>query len=212
MEGSLQRLPYLIFYQFVHEVLNLFDIMIKMTDDNRLDDEDLELWYYVSQSVDPLPGKDIVKPPKKKQIENTPKQNLTIDDIEKLAGQSQNPQKSAPQYDYIKHGTMSGVDKSTAKKLTGGKFHIEARLDLHGKTQDQALHALRGFINNSYSSGKRNILVITGKGNKNDGILKNQVPRWLNDSGVRERIIMFSYAKPKHGGDGALYILLRKQK
>ncbi len=183
-----------------------------MTDDNKLNDEDLELWYYVSQSVEPLPGKEAITPPIIKQTENSPKETVSIEDLEKLVAQTQKPNKSKTKYDYIKHGTMSGVDKSTAKRLTGGKFHVEAQLDLHGKTQDEALHLLRNFINNSHSSGKRNVLVITGKGNKNDGILKNQVPRWLNNTGLRERIIMFSYAKPRHGGDGALYILLKKNR
>ncbi|PIR37628.1 MAG: hypothetical protein COV35_09030 [Alphaproteobacteria bacterium CG11_big_fil_rev_8_21_14_0_20_39_49] len=183
-----------------------------MEEENNLTDEDLELWYYVSKTVEPLQGREPVKPLAPKPTENYTETETSLEDIEKLISQTQKAKTSTPQYDYIKHGTMSGVDKSTAKKLTGGKFQIDARLDLHGKTQDDALHMLRNFINSSYSSGKRNVLVITGKGANNDGILKNQVPRWLNNDGLREHIIMFSHAKPKHGGDGALYVLLRKNK
>ncbi|MDA0781306.1 MAG: Smr/MutS family protein [Rickettsiales bacterium] len=183
-----------------------------MEEENNLTDEDLELWYYVSKTVEPLHGREPVEPPAPQPTDTSIKTEANLEDIEKLISQMQQAKISTPRYDYIKHGTMSGVDKSTAKKLTGGKFQIDASLDLHGKTQDDALYLLRNFINSSYSSGKRNVLVITGKGANNDGILKNQVPRWLNNDGLRERIIMFSHAKPKHGGDGALYVLLRKNK
>jgi DNA-nicking Smr family endonuclease len=185
-----------------------------MSNDNNLSDEDLALWYYVSQSIEPIKGREAFHLPEKaKTNKHESKSNpISSEELERLVEQNISYKKSKPQLDYIRHGTMSGVDKSTAKKLTGGKFSIDAKLDLHGKTQDEALNSLRNFIRNSYEAGKRNVLVITGKGANNDGILKNQVPRWLNSDGLRENIIMFSYAKPKHGGDGALYVLLRKKK
>lgn len=183
-----------------------------MIDDNGLTDEDFQLWYYVSQSVEPMRGKSPLLLPDEQQDESFSDDEVTAEDVQILIEKNQTKEKAKPQLDYIKHGTQSGVDKSTAKKLTGGKFNIDAKLDLHGKTQDEALLSLRHFIKNSFEMGKRGVLVVTGKGSNNDGILKNQVPRWMNISGIREYIIMFSYAQPKHGGDGALYVLLKRSK
>jgi DNA-nicking Smr family endonuclease len=183
-----------------------------MTDDKGLTDEDMQLWYYVSQSVEPMCGKTPLELPDYAQEELFSDEEVTAEDLQTLIDKNQIKEKSKPQLDYIKHGVQSGVDKSTAKKLTGGKFNIDAKLDLHGKTQDEALLSLRYFIKNSFETSKRGVLVVTGKGSNNDGILKNQVPRWMNISGIREYIIMFSYAQPKHGGDGALYVLLKRRK
>ena len=93
-----------------------------------------------------------------------------------------------------------------------GEMVIEATLDLHGLSQDIAHDALTAFIQRAWGAGRRCVLVVTGKGMKGSGILKNQVPRWLNQSPLRERILGFSYAKPQHGGDGALYVLVRRQR
>ncbi|TAN71400.1 MAG: hypothetical protein EPN20_04685, partial [Magnetospirillum sp.] len=85
-------------------------------------------------------------------------------------------------------------------------------LDLHGHSQDLAHGELIAFIQRAWIAGRRCVLVVTGKGVKGDGILKNQVPRWLNQSPLRERILGFSYARPQHGGTGALYVLVRRQR
>ena len=181
-----------------------------MTDDFNLTDEDLLLWHYISQDIDIFPGKELAPLVQNWQEESV--QEINSNDLQKLVSTTSKVYHTKKtQSDYIKHGTSAGVDKATAKRLTGGKFKIEAKLDLHGRTQDQALSELKYFIRNSYDTNKRGLLIITGKGTSNDGVLKNQAPRWLNIPDIRSLILMFSYAKPKHGGDGALYILLRKK-
>jgi DNA-nicking Smr family endonuclease len=180
-----------------------------MTAEFNLTEEDLLLWHYVSRDIDILPGKKLtpLKQPQQEESDDQPIQTA----LEKPLQFTRKPtQAKKTQLDYIQHGTSAGVDKATAKRLTGGKFKIEAKLDLHGKTQDQALSELTYFIRNSHESKKRGLLIITGKGPSNDGVLKNQTPRWLNTPQIRPFILMFSHAKQKHGGDGALYILLRK--
>jgi DNA-nicking Smr family endonuclease len=181
-------------------------------DDNSLSDDDLMVWHYVLQNVEPLPGKE--RPIYKKSEEHSDFTDQPQEKIDLSALlEKQNPHSPRKiQLDYITHNQNVGVDKATAKRLTGGKFPIEARLDLHGKTQNAALESLRNFISASYESGKRNVLIITGKGPSNDGILKQQVPRWLNVEGIREYTLMFSYAQARHGGDGALYVLLKKRR
>ncbi len=114
--------------------------------------------------------------------------------------------------DYLEAGDMKHVDGSVAQKLKDGDYPIEARLDLHGRTQDEAFETMRYFIATAHSMGKRCILVITGKGVEGNGILREQFPKWLSTSGLREYILAFTHAKPQHGGDGAFYVLLRKNR
>ncbi|MBL4747269.1 MAG: Smr/MutS family protein [Magnetovibrio sp.] len=114
----------------------------------------------------------------------------------------------------LSHGRQPGLDKSTAKRLRRGKVKIEARLDLHGMTQNEARPALADFIERAWYAGKREVLVITGKGTRADGsvgVLRQAVPGWLNDPENRTRITAFTHAAVKDGGEGALYIRLKKQ-
>ncbi len=102
-----------------------------------------------------------------------------------------------------------GIDRANAEKLKRGRRAIEARLDLHGLTQAEAHQALARFIAGSRAAGRRCVLVITGNGRL--GILKQAVPRWLNEAGLRRHLLAIAPAQPQHGGAGALYLLLRKE-
>jgi len=94
-----------------------------------------------------------------------------------------------------------------------GEMEIDGRLDLHGMTQDVAHATLLAFVTRAYDSGRRCLLVITGKGNREGtGVLRANVPRWLNQSPCRERILGFSHARPQHGGEGALYVLIKRRR
>ena len=111
--------------------------------------------------------------------------------------------------DDLKHGDISQMHKSQGKRFLRGQLPVEATLDLHGMTQDSAHRRLNEFIRHAHMRGLRKVIVVTGKG---QGILKNQTPRWLNDPVLRPFILSFSYAQPRDGGDGALYVLIRKNK
>lgn len=88
---------------------------------------------------------------------------------------------------------------------------IDGRLDLHGHTHAQAWSRLLGFINASCERGNKTILVITGKGSvSSDQTLKVQVPRWLGEHPFRSLITGHQTAKPEDGGEGALYIFLKR--
>ncbi|EME70439.1 hypothetical protein H261_08153 [Paramagnetospirillum caucaseum] len=114
----------------------------------------------------------------------------------------------------LHHGKAPGLDRRSAERLKKGEMEIEADLDLHGLTQDMAHAQLTAFIQRCWAAQRRCVLVVTGKGKGGQGvgILRAQVPRWLNQSPLRERILGFSYAQPRHGGDGALYVLIRRQR
>ena len=105
-----------------------------------------------------------------------------------------------------------GSDKRTTKIMKRGKLEVNAKIDLHGFTEDQAFSAVKTFILSSFYSKKRNLLIITGKGSSitKSSVLRTKLPEWLNLEGIRERIIRFSSASNKHGGNGAFYVLLKK--
>jgi DNA-nicking Smr family endonuclease len=104
------------------------------------------------------------------------------------------------------------VDSRTAKHVITGKYPPQATLDLHGMNQDQAFESLISFIAYAYERQKRCVLVITGKGGMGQqrGTLFQQTPNWLNHPRLKPMVLMFSHAKPHHGGEGALYILLKR--
>ena len=106
-------------------------------------------------------------------------------------------------------GQISDIDRSTARKFTTGRLPIEARLDLHGLNQDQAHGRLNQFIEHAQSRALRCVLVITGKGG---GVLKRQVPIWLNMPRLRSHILAFNPARRRDGGEGALYVLIRRKR
>ncbi len=112
-------------------------------------------------------------------------------------------------------GAGVGMDKQSSRRLRRGQADIDARMDLHGMTRDEAGRELKAFLARAAAAGHRTVLVITGKGLASDGgkgVLKAAVPGWLNESPNRERILGFSPAQPKDGGDGALYVRLKRKR
>jgi len=115
----------------------------------------------------------------------------------------------------------SGVNGATQDRLRKGLVEPDAKIDLHGMTQGAAHRTLFTWLNTAHRKGHRLVLVVTGKGNpKNDetaswmasshGVLKQMVPRWLNEPELAALIADVRPAHVKHGGGGALYVYLRK--
>ncbi|MCW8843082.1 MAG: Smr/MutS family protein, partial [Rhodobacteraceae bacterium] len=111
------------------------------------------------------------------------------------------------------------MDKKAFGRLKRGKMHPDAKLALHGMTQDQAHPALIGFVLRAHGSGKRLVLVVTGKGKtKSDdgpipvrrGILKHHVPQWLSMPPLGPLVLQVVEAHISHGGSGAYYVYLRR--
>jgi DNA-nicking Smr family endonuclease len=104
-----------------------------------------------------------------------------------------------------------GIDRRTLKRLERGLVSIDARLDLHGMTQEEAHRHLAIFLAHHQRQGARCILVITGIGERTTGgTLRRMTPRWLAEPGNAQRIIGYSPAQKRHGGEGALYVLLKR--
>lgn len=113
------------------------------------------------------------------------------------------------------------MDRKTYTKMKRGKLAPDAKIDLHGMTQDQAHPALISTILNAHAAGKRLVLVVTGKGKMRDdggpipvrtGVLKHAVPQWLRQSPVSQVVLQVTQASQNHGGSGALFVYLRRQR
>lgn len=113
------------------------------------------------------------------------------------------------------------MDKKTHTRMARGKLKPDARIDLHGMTLDRAHGALTRFILGAHGSGKRLVLVITGKGKDRDeggpipvrhGVLRHQVPQWLAAQPLASVVLQISTAHITHGGGGAYYVYLRRQR
>ena len=170
------------------------------------------LWAYVARQIKKLPNnkyndlsaKAVRSSPKPKKdsvlqaleelVNNTDKKSLSRRKI------SATPKVNDP----FSH---ADIDKNTYKKLVKGKIGIEAKLDLHGLSQDQAHDKFCAFITRTHKGGKRCVLVVTGKGR---GILKSALYEWALSSAVSHLILKVATAQPKDGGDGAFYIYLKR--
>lgn len=109
---------------------------------------------------------------------------------------------------------FEALDRRTAERLRRGQIPIDGQLDLHGLTQEEALTALDAFLWQAAEAGHRCLLVITGKGTAREGggVLRTLIPTWLAEGDHRSRILAVETAQPHHGGDGALYVLLRRNR
>ncbi len=177
--------------------------------------EDIDLWDKVKETVKPL-KKDkasllAISPPKKQAWEaTTAVMPLGLNAF----GEKRYKRLKLHEKD-LSIGDLSAMDGRNAERLRKGKMHFDGRLDLHGFTADKAWIALKNFIIFSYQKNRRCILVITGKGWKAKdgiGVLRSQLPRWLNSPDVQPFILGFSRAQDKDGGDGAFYIMLKKNR
>lgn len=113
------------------------------------------------------------------------------------------------------------MDQKSFGKLKRGKLRPEGKIDLHGMTLDRAHPVLTGFVMNAHAQGKRLILVVTGKGKQRDeggpipvrhGVLRHQVPMWLSMAPLKSVVLQIAQAHISHGGGGAYYVYLRRQR
>jgi DNA-nicking Smr family endonuclease len=116
-----------------------------------------------------------------------------------------------------KNPPLAPLDRRLKQRVARGREAIDDRIDLHGFTQAQAHSALLAFLQRAQRDGARLALVVTGKGaargaqhDAERGVLKRQVPIWLSLPEFRPFVLGFEVAHVGHGGDGALYVRLRR--
>ena len=103
-----------------------------------------------------------------------------------------------------------GVQHGVFRKFRLGHYPIEARLDLHRMTVEQARREVFGFIKDCVYYGLRTVIILHGKGERNpDGIaqLKSYLAKWLPEL---DDVLAFHSAQKHHGGTGAAYVMVRK--
>jgi len=178
-------------------------------EDEDTQEEDSLLWKIVTRDVEPYE--------RKKETRQTDSSQNKIKSAKKRDIESKIPETidaSKSFYTDKAQQKLPDIDRRTDEKLRRGQMKIDASLDLHGMTKNEALEALQSFLPSCYESGRRNLLVITGKGRSSErpGVLKEHVPQWLQEMPLLQYVLQFHWARPKDGGDGALYILLRKKR
>tara|TARA_E500000178_G_C17032883_1_gene761547 strand:+ start:1613 stop:2089 length:477 start_codon:yes stop_codon:yes gene_type:complete len=104
------------------------------------------------------------------------------------------------------------LDYNISKKLSNKEFKIDAILDLHGKSEKKAYEEVKIFINKCFSNELKNLIIVTGKGKSNKGILKLNTPNWLLNNELSKFIVGFEVMPEKKGGEGALFVKLKNRK
>lgn len=184
-----------------------------MTQDDGTKNDDKNLWDQVAKTVDPIDRHDVLLPENIQERSATSKTSS-----KKKAGKvppatPEKPPRREPSADLntnIDYG--AGLDRRSDNKLKRGQYTIDARIDLHGKIRTEAITALQSFITSSYGQGHRCVLVITGKGKAGQGVLKTEVPIWLSEPPIKHLVLRHYHARAEHGGNGALYVLLKRKK
>ncbi|WP_099867193.1 Smr/MutS family protein [Pararhizobium haloflavum] len=193
-----------------------------------LTNEDRSLWASVAKTTRPLPGRmerlmasSASRPSSSTEASGAAKEDapapLTEAMRKALAQSFQSPradqQTSLAKGPSAKSGP-SPIERPVQRKLARGRLPLEARIDLHGLDQATAHARLLGFVERAHSDGLRHVLVITGKGASfgSEGALKRSVPHWLAKSEFSRLVSGYEQASRGHGGEGALYIRLKKKR
>jgi DNA-nicking Smr family endonuclease len=165
-------------------------------------EDERALWVNVTRSIAPLRGrKRLLAAPPIERAEPAPHTKRMV--VPTVAAP---PVKAAP--------PLAPLGRRLKQRVARGRDAIDARIDLHGMTQAQAHAALMHFLHRSQTDGARIALIVTGKGARDGtgerGVLKRQVPMWLRLPEFRSYIVGFEDAHIGHGGEGALYVRLRR--
>jgi DNA-nicking Smr family endonuclease len=171
--------------------------------------EERVLWSTVTKSIAPLPGRAIDDEPEPDEIAAPisppppPSRSRAVAAAHKPAPDPAKP-KAPP---------LAPLGRRLRQRVARGAEPIDARFDLHGLTQAEAHAALSRFLHSASARGARLVLIITGKGRRGGeaGVLRRQVPLWLALPEFRDLVIGFEDAHIAHGGEGALYVRLRRR-
>lgn len=178
----------------------------------RLSDEEIDLWIAVAKSVSRRKG---AKLPSPRKIAAPPAGAAPPPEAER--------KRAAPAPKASPPPPLAPLEKRLKRQLSRGRSAIDQSIDLHGMNQAQAHQALRGFLHFAQSQGDRLVLVVTGKGGPNargagasgfdePGVLRRIVPHWLHAPDLRAIVLGFEEAGRAHGGAGALYVRLRRER
>jgi len=176
----------------------------------RLSPEEQELWKRIARTTNPMQKSRLPKGPAKTPVPAPVTQESRYSPPEFKIGEkapataTRIPISASP----------VNMDRKAYTKLKRGKSAPEARIDLHGMTATAAHTALTAFLLRAYGEQKRLVLVITGKGRQDEagrvGVLRREVPHWLEQPPLRQIVLQVTQAHQRHGGSGAFYVYLRR--
>ena len=166
-----------------------------------LSDDERVLWSTITRSIAPLKGR--------KRAEDAAE--IAPAETRSTARPAASPAATPPRR--TTPPPLAPIDRRTKQRLARGATEIGGRLDLHGLTQAEAHAALARFLHGAQARDVKVVLVITGKGGSDGegrGVLKRQVPMWLEGPELRSLVIGYDNAGIGHGGAGALYVRVRR--
>lgn len=189
----------------------------------RLSDDDLDVWRKVTERTERLELDTLFTP----SVEVAPLPKPALRKAKAVVLGKPKPKTKplthhlVPSIQDQVNGAPVQMDQKAFAKLKRGKLRPEGKIDLHGMTLDRAHPALTRFILSSHAKGRRLVLVVTGKGKHRDeggpipvrhGVLRHQVPQWLSMAPLASVVLQVSQAHISHGGGGAYYVYLRRQR
>ncbi len=187
-----------------------------MTKKPKLSGRDRAIWEKVTETVKPLGARP--------DAPATPPRRMVRDLREDRALPDEWHSRPSPKPE-------ARIDRKTRRQIITGRMDVDRSIDLHGMTQDQAFAKLRATVEGSIRRGDKVLLVVTGKGGRRfaqtgavpaayrtrdefeqfGGVLRRMVPLWLNGPELKPFIQSFGAAAQEHGGEGALYVMLRRR-
>lgn len=160
--------------------------------------EDAALWAHVTAEIKPMKGKSAPSPQA-----STPMKAAVAARARTVPAPPPAKAQAAPSRE---------MDKRTRERFEGGKMPIDAVLDLHGMDRGQAREQVNSFLAGAWQQAMRCVLIVTGKGRSGEGVLKTRLPEWVDEPPLRSIVLDIHPARQKHGGHGAYYVLLRRQR
>jgi DNA-nicking Smr family endonuclease len=161
--------------------------------------EELRLWGVVAGTVHPLPGRA------------TPKISAEPPEAKPAAPARIAAHVTARPHPPRHRSSVETIEPRRRHRIAKERDPIGARLDLHGLDQDRARSLLEAFLRRAWDDGYRAVLVITGKGVQGDGVLRRRAPEWLAAPYLAPIVAGVSEAHRRHGGEGALYVALKRK-
>lgn len=158
--------------------------------------DERRIWALVASTVRPAPGRSL--PPEAERS------------VEPMAPMHLPPLQAAPPRRPGRLAPPDVIEPNRKQQIMRRPLEADARLDLHGYDQDRARAALVDFLHRASRSGHRAVLIITGKGIQGEGVLRRRVPQWLSCPTLALIVAGVSVAHARHGGDGALYVALKR--
>jgi DNA-nicking Smr family endonuclease len=165
--------------------------------------EEVHLWAHVAATVHPAAGRKHPQAPGDAIPPAAPGRVPAKPPVPGMA--------AAPPATTRRKGDPQTIEPSRKRRIIKGRESLEARIDLHGLDYDGAQATLEAFVRRAWNDGYRACLVITGKGTRGDGVLRRFTPEWLAAPSLRDIVAGISEADRRHGGEGALYVALKRK-